>query len=176
MNMYVYKPLTNMSYKQLHATFKKAFSDYVVPFQLSAEELSFMIERRGYCSDISFGAFYDGELVGFTLNGVGDWNGKLTAYDIGTGVILDHRKKGLAKNIFLKSIPVFKKHDIDQYLLEVIDTNTPAVDLYKKMGFKETRKFDFQKTKINDLSLKSCDNPIKVKKSKTTIHRSPFTL
>lgn len=153
--LYTYKPLTDVSYKQIHEAFGKAFADYVLPFKMSLEELIFMIERRGYKADISFGAFYNEELVGFTLNGLGKWNGKLTAYDTGTGVVKEHRKKGIAKQIFEESLPALKENHVKQYLLEVIDTNTPAIDLYKKMGFEEVRKLDFQIVKIDDLKFEN---------------------
>ena len=38
---------------------------------------------------------------------------------------------------------MLKAHQISQYLLEVIKTNTNAYDLYKKAGFKVTRGFDY---------------------------------
>jgi len=160
--MYQYKLLTDLSFKDIHKTFQKAFADYVVPFQLTRKELSYMTGRRGYRADLSFGAFRKDELVGYTLNGIGTWNGTLTAYDTGTGIVPEHRKKGLAETIFLKSIPLLKGHGIRNYLLEVIDTNTPAIKLYKKMGFKETRRFDFQTIKINDLNLKDCDDTVTI--------------
>ena len=40
---------------------------------------------------------------------------------------------------FQHSFPVFKEAGVKQYLLEVIQHNTRAVDLYKKMGFEITR-------------------------------------
>ena len=83
-----------------------------------------MIERRGFNLDLSFGAFNKDQLVGFTLNGIGDWNGKLTAYDTGTGIIKEFRKKGVATKLFNESLPTLRENNISQYLLEVIRTNT----------------------------------------------------
>ena len=160
--MYDYRSLSFVSYEEIYETFKNAFSDYVVPFSKSFDELIYMIERRGFNADISFGAFYNNELVGFTLNGIGSWEGKLTAYDTGTGVLKEHRKKGIAKQIFLESLPVLRNNNIEQYLLEVIDSNKPAVDLYKKMGFQETRRLNFQVIDKNNLSLKQCDSSVKI--------------
>lgn len=51
-----------------------------------------MLIRRGYESRLSFAAFADGEIVAFTLNGVGQFNGIPTAYDTGTGTVKDYRK------------------------------------------------------------------------------------
>ena len=82
--MVVIDRLSGISIETIHSTFVKAFSDYDEPIKLSVHQLKYMIERRGVNLDLSFGAFFNDELIGFTLNGIGDWNGKLTAYDSGT--------------------------------------------------------------------------------------------
>ncbi len=101
------------------------------------------MQRRGFNDYLSFAAFSDGEIVGFTLNGSGQWNGKATAYDTGTGVQESHRKQGIASRIFRSFAAVLKAHGISQYLLEVIKVNTEAVDLYRKFGFSIAREFDY---------------------------------
>ncbi|WP_300464939.1 GNAT family N-acetyltransferase [Desulfobacula sp.] len=139
----IIKPLTNTPIEQIHEAFLAAFSDYEEPVMFSVQQLKHMIERRGYEPDISYGAFENENLVGFTLNGLGEWNGRLTAYDTGTGIQKEYRSKGIATQIFEASLPVLKEKQIDQYLLEVIQINTSAVDLYKKLGFKISRTFDY---------------------------------
>jgi ribosomal protein S18 acetylase RimI-like enzyme len=100
-----------------------------------------MLQRRGYIPQKSIGAFQDNVLVGFTLNGFRDWNGKPTVYDVGTGVVPEYRKQGLTTNIFNNILEMLKVEGVEQYLLEVIQENTAAYELYKKKGFKVTRSF-----------------------------------
>jgi len=168
--MITIKTLNGISIKQIHSAFVKAFADYVEPFDLTCKQLKYMIERRGCELNLSFGAFNGDDLVGFTLNGIGDWNGLLTAYDTGTGIIKEFRKQGIATNMFNESLPVLKKNKITQYLLEVIKTNSGAFDLYKKAGFTVTREFDYyistkDKIEINqnklseDFQIKELENP-----------------
>ena len=107
----------------IHDSFNRAFEDYVEPFKLSVSQLKHMIERRGYDENISFGAFDNGSLVGFTLNGKGIWMGKKTAYDTGTGIVKAYRKQGLATRIFEESLEILKQEGITQYLLEVVLRN-----------------------------------------------------
>lgn len=140
------KQLTDVSIKEIHKAFSNAFSDYVEPFDLTINQLQYMIERRGCNYDLSFGAFNGNEMVGLTLNGIGNWNGKLTAYDTGTGVIKEFRKQGIATKMFIESLPILRKNDVEQYLLEVICSNNSAFDLYKKAGFKVIREFDYYKS------------------------------
>src|SRR5690606_17413045 len=95
-----------------------------------------------YDGSLSFGAFYDDQLVSFTLNGIGDYHGQLTAYDTGTGTLKEHRGKGLAGAIFAHSIPYLQEAGIQQYLLEVLEDNQTAFSIYCQQGFEITRKFD----------------------------------
>lgn len=141
--MITIKQLTNSNIKEIHMAFQKAFIDYEEPFDLTLEQLQYMIERRGFKGECSFGAFNGDELVGFTLNGIGLWNNELTAYDTGTGIIKAYRKQGIATRIFEESLPVLRRHGVKQYLLEVIKTNTKAFELYKKAGFQVLREFDY---------------------------------
>jgi ribosomal protein S18 acetylase RimI-like enzyme len=146
--------LSDISIEVIHETFAKAFSDYVEPFKLTFQQLKHMIERRGCDLNLSFGAFSDDELVGFILNGIGEWNGKLTAYDTGTGTIKEFRKQGIASKMFNESLPVLKKHKVSRYLLEVIQSNTAAFDLYKKAGFHVSREFDYYVSTKEKLQIK----------------------
>ncbi|WP_262428337.1 GNAT family N-acetyltransferase [Paratissierella segnis] len=75
------------------------------------------------------------------LNGVRNWRGKTTVYDCGTGVIPKYRKQGITGNIFNKVLRHLRNNNIEQYLLEVIQSNKPAVNLYEKQGFLITRTF-----------------------------------
>lgn len=140
------KQLTGTSFETIHGAFANAFSDYVEPFDLTLEQLKYMVERRGCNLELSFGAFSGNELVGLTLNGIGLWKGELTAYDTGTGVVKEFRKQGIATRMFNESLPVLRDKNIAQYLLEVIKSNTSAYELYKKAGFKVCRELDYYKT------------------------------
>jgi ribosomal protein S18 acetylase RimI-like enzyme len=102
-----------------------------------------MLKRRGFNPDLSFAAFDNNEIVSFTFNGIGNFNGIPTAYDTGTGTLKSHRGKGLATQIFEYSIPYLREAGIRQYLLEVLQHNTKAVSVYKNLGFKTSREFNY---------------------------------
>lgn len=63
------------------------------------------------------------------------------AYDTGTGTLKDYRGRGLATRIFEYSIPYLREAGIKEYLLEVLQHNTGAVSVYRKLGFEVTREF-----------------------------------
>jgi ribosomal protein S18 acetylase RimI-like enzyme len=133
--------LDKVSFDTLYATFGEAFKDYEI--HLNRQELMVMLKRRGYIQELSFGALEDNKLVSFTLNGIGIFNGEKTAYDTGTGTIESFRGKGIASEIFNTSVPYLKNAGVTQYLLEVLQHNTKAVSVYKKIGFIVSREFNY---------------------------------
>jgi ribosomal protein S18 acetylase RimI-like enzyme len=127
--------------------------------QLNQGELQLMLQRRGFDSDLSFGAFEKDKLVAFTLNGIDSYQGVSTAYDTGTGTIENYRGQGLASRVFTFSLPFLQKAGIENYLLEVLQHNSKAISVYKKLGFTISREFNYfvqEQEKLN-LKLKPLD-------------------
>lgn len=140
--MIEYKTLEGIDTEILYTVFLNAFKDYQVKMEISLLKFNELLISRGYNSQISMGAFENGELVGFVFNGLRKWNEKPTAYDTGTGVIREYRKQGITSNLMLNIKNLLKSKEIHQYLLEVIKTNTNALELYKKQGFEIVREFE----------------------------------
>ncbi len=101
-----------------------------------------MLLRRGMRPELSFGAFADGRIVSFILNGIGLYDGKLTAYDTGTGTLPEYRGRGLTDQIFAHSLTPLREAGVETYLLEVLTHNIPAVKIYERQGFEIAREFD----------------------------------
>lgn len=147
------KSLATTSFDELFEAFESAFADYEV--QLNKVELQAMLKRRGFNPKLSFAAFDEGKIVSFTCNGIGNYNGIPTAYDTGTGTLKDYRGKGLATQVFEYSIPYLKEAGIKEYLLEVLQHNTGAVSVYRKIGFEVTREFNYFGLENNSVRSKS---------------------
>ena len=137
--MISYRLLSVADLVPLYECFLEAFSDYQVDMQMSREQFEQRITRDGVRLEISAGAFDNGKMIGFYMNGGGVWQGKQTAYDAGTGVIPEYRGRSVAKELFAFMVPRLRMGGIAQYLLEVLSENEPAVALYRKLGFVETR-------------------------------------
>ena len=138
--MITFRCLNSTDFEQLYNCFLAAFSDYVVSMAVSREQFRQRLVRDGVDLDMSVAAFDKDEMIAFSLNASGKWQGLFTAYDSGTGVVPSHRGAGHGKNLFGYMFQVLLGHGISQCLLEVISTNTPAVGLYKKLGFEQTRR------------------------------------
>lgn len=135
------KSLGETNLETIIKAFGLAFADYDI--QLNAEELQTMWKRRGFNPNLSFAAFEGENIVAFTLNGIGNFNGVRMAYDTGTGTLKEYRGKGLATDIFEYSIPYLKEANINHYLLEVLQHNTKAVSVYRNIGFEVTRELNY---------------------------------
>jgi ribosomal protein S18 acetylase RimI-like enzyme len=138
--MTIYRFLNDSDREAVHVAFLNAFSDYQVNMQMTRDEFDFRLRRDGVDLTKSAGAFEENEMVGFTLNSVGEWPGGHTIYDAGTGVVPRARGRGIAKALFNFMGPQLKLLGFEQYLLEVITTNDVAANLYRRLGFKDTRK------------------------------------
>lgn len=127
------RTLTHDDFESLFAAFTAAFSDYVVKLSPTREQLREMLTRRGWVPSLSVGAFDGDTMVAFTANCVDG----ATAYDSGTGVIPSHRRRGLARAVMEKSFQALA--GCEQYVLEVLEQNEPALALYRALGFETVR-------------------------------------
>ncbi|PWT79799.1 MAG: hypothetical protein C5B44_06310 [Acidobacteria bacterium] len=136
---FTYRCLSPSDFEALHKCFLAAFVDYVVSMQISADHFRQRLFRDGVELELSVAAFAEIEMVGFSLNAPGKWQGVETAYDAGTAVLPSYRGEGVGKNMFAFMTQILKERNVHQCLLEVISTNVPAVRLYKNLGFEQTR-------------------------------------
>lgn len=129
------RALRDDDFEAVFAAFVDAFSDYVVKLSPTREQLAEMLTRRGYVPDASVGIFDDERLVAFTLNGVDGDRG----YDSGTGVVPSHRRRGLGKRMIDDAVELLRARGCTSYVLEVIEANHAAAELYRSHGFVTTR-------------------------------------
>lgn len=131
--------LNEAYFQVLYETFIEAFSDYVIPFALTEAQFRNHINLNAVDLDRTVGCEEGGRLIGFSLNGFGLWERKLTAYDAGTGVVPSHRRKGVSRAMFEMMMPLFAENGVEQFLLEVITSNDGAIALYENLGFRTVR-------------------------------------
>ena len=138
--MITYRLLSAADSAKLFECFLEAFSDYQVDMRASREEFEQRLVRDGVRLEISAGAFDETRMVGFYMNALGDWKGRPSAFDAGTGVIPAYRRQGIGEELFAFMVPRLKEASVEQYLLEVLTGNERAVALYRKLGFVDTRR------------------------------------
>ena len=127
------RPLAGVDLETLSTAFNDAFSDYAVRVHYTTDYLRNLLLRRGYRPDLSPGAFEGDRLVGFVFNGLENES----AYNSGTGVVVSHRRSGIARTLMERSIDTLPAK---KYVLEVIEGNERAEALYRSLGFSEVRR------------------------------------
>jgi ribosomal protein S18 acetylase RimI-like enzyme len=127
---------------ELYETFLAAFADYIVPIKITREEFAMKFKREGVEPTFCAGAYQEQQLVGFIMTGLGEWQGKPTAYNAGTGVLPAHRGHGLTRQLYQFMLPKLRESGIEQCLLEVIQENDAAFKVYQSIGFQVTRSLD----------------------------------
>jgi ribosomal protein S18 acetylase RimI-like enzyme len=131
----VIRPLRHDDFDAIFTAFGEAFSDYVIPFRPTREQLREMLTRRGWAPHLSVGVWDGARMVAFTLNGFEH----RAAYDSGTGVVPSHRRRGLAREMMERVVPLLRDAGAQRYVLEVIESNAPAIALYRAAGFRVSR-------------------------------------
>ncbi len=128
---------------ELHRALQASFSDYAVDMSyMTVDYLQRRSRKNGVALDVSPGLFVDGELVGFTLVGLGPWKNGPAAFDSATGLVKAWRGRGYASALFEYALPVLKTRGIQTFVLEVLQENKPAIRAYEKSGFQISRELD----------------------------------
>jgi len=153
--MYVYKNLEGVALKEMTDTWNHAFSDYIVDMEMKPERLEAYFKISGVDYRLSFGVFYEGELVGMLMNSVDIYKGKRVAYGAMTGVVPEHRGKGLFSELFEYTMKALKEDGVTYFYIEVIQTNKKAYSIYSGKGGKIEREYTFLKGRTDgDFSLR----------------------
>ena len=128
--------------EKIHEAFTDAFSEHEVKLDMPLEKLVEMMKTRDLNPDFSVGCFDGDLLVGFILTGYREINGQKLCYDGGTGVIKAYQRKGIGEMLLKELLLILRKKQVDRFVLEVLENNTPAIKLYEKHGFVKTRKLE----------------------------------
>lgn len=147
--MTTFNTLENTTPEDITGIFNLSFSDYIIPFRLTTDQLNERIKSEGIELDLSVGAFENNRLVGFILHGYDTPDKTKTAYNGGTGVAPDKRGNKLTAKLYEFSLPILKARQIEKVRLEVITENIPALKTYKNIGFDIVRKLDCYKGALN---------------------------
>lgn len=133
------RPLEESDKPRLFKCIKQSFGAVGKPFEMSDDGLGTRLSLSSYTPRFSVGAFYEKAMIGFWLSGLRSIDGEHHAYNAGTGVIHDWRKKGIAERMSLYVDSLLDTMGIRSSSLITNSDNLPAVELYKKVGFQTAR-------------------------------------
>jgi len=131
-----FRRFSESSLVELSDILTRGFSDYFVPIQFSEAMLFQMVRLHSVELESCGLVCVDGQAAGAALIARRGWNCRLAAMSIAP----DFRRMGLGSFLLKELIQEAKKRGDRRMLLEVIEQNEPAVQLYYGMGFQKKRR------------------------------------
>jgi ribosomal protein S18 acetylase RimI-like enzyme len=147
--MAIIQTLEQVSIEAILQAFNLSFSDYVIPFFLTKEQLEDKIKGDGVRLEFSVGAFEGNQLIAFVLHGYDIVDNVRVAYNAGTGVVPAQRGNKLIAQLYEYALPIFRSNNISKVILEVITINERAIRTYRSIGFQIARHLNCFKGSIN---------------------------
>lgn len=109
---------------------------------LKPKDIAYECSRKAFLPELSFFAVKNHEIVGYGQILI--LKGKHTVANF--GIIEEFRGKGYGKNLLIHILNKAKEIGVEEVYIKVKSDNIKALNLYKKMGFKE-----FSEVKIYEL-------------------------
>lgn len=133
--MYSVRRLNELTFDQAIQVWNEGFKGYLVEVSMTLEAFIARIVKENLSISNSIVAFDENRPVGILLNGIQEINGVKMAWNGGTAVVPEYRKKGVGKFLVETSEKINQEQGVEIATLEAISENTPAIELYKKMGY-----------------------------------------
>ena len=102
---------------------------------VSSEDMTLRLSKIDETNSVLFGAFDDGNLVGYVNVLRGDANRIRHSAYIAMGILLSHTGQGIGKLLLNKVDEWARKYGVTRLELTVMAHNENAIKLYEKMGF-----------------------------------------
>lgn len=134
--------LENTDLQSIVAVLNESFADYIIPLQLTVEQLEQKIAAENIQLNLSIGVVSERKLVGFMLHAFNNTDGNVAVYNAATGVVPEFRGKGLVAMMYEALLPKLQELEVKTMLLEVIVGNDSAIRAYEKMGYRVNRTLD----------------------------------
>jgi ribosomal protein S18 acetylase RimI-like enzyme len=126
-------PASQFSLEQLVAIYNRTRVDYLIPMPMNAARLAEYIHAYDVSLENSLVAVQDGETLGVAMLGIRPGRAWITRL----GVIPDTRRRGTGQALMNGLLEEAEKLGLHFSMLEVIKNNTPAHQLFLKLGFYE---------------------------------------
>ena len=132
----IWRPVAEHTAEQAAAALTRSFEGYIVPIKMTPQ--AFERRFRGESLDpFASRVYYQGEdVAGIVLVARRGWTSRIAAM----GVAPDLRGQGLGRRLLTDAVEEARSRGDRAVLLEVIEQNTPAVQLYLGFGFLALRR------------------------------------
>ncbi|HVO69098.1 MAG TPA: GNAT family N-acetyltransferase [Aggregatilineaceae bacterium] len=131
----VFRPVSKVDFDAFTAAFNRAYSDYFMPISMTPASFRALMTRDDLDLDVSVAALDNGAIVGTGLLGIRDRRGWIG----GMGVIPGYRRQGIGRQMMRYLLDRAREHHLTEVILEVIEDNHAANELYRQIGFEGRR-------------------------------------
>lgn len=135
----IVKPLSETEPDAVLDCFFKAFENYFVALPTDRAYYKQRWKAAKVDFNYSYGAFEEGQLVGFIIHAIDQRGGLMTALNTGTGVLPAFRGRGCVKAMYQLALQELPRIGIEKCMLEVITQNKAAIRSYEGIGFRTSR-------------------------------------
>jgi len=129
-------------------SFLLAFQNYFVNVPRDRNYYRKRWEAAKVDFNFSYGMFDGEKLVGFVIHAIDRREGRLTAFNTGTGVIPGYRGQRIVQSIYAYAFEDLKQIGVTHFALEVITKNEIAIRCYQGIGFATKRTYKCFKGEI----------------------------
>jgi len=158
--------LVGVDLQELTNCFNEAFANYFVEVHATEDYLRNRWKAARVRYDLSCGVFDEGRIIAFIIHGVDKKNGRLTAHNVGTGVVPAARGQNLVGQMYTNMLPDLKAAGVTCCSLEVICENVRAIRAYEKVGLQIVKTLPcfrgtpmIQSTKLAGLNIRQTHSP-----------------
>src|SRR4051812_22545617 len=111
--MYRLKGLNELTFDQALQIWNEGFKGYFVDVTMTLDVFIARIIKENLSISKSIVAFEENRPVGILLNGIQEMNGVKTAWNGGTAVVPEYRKKGVGKFLVEASFDIYRKEGVE---------------------------------------------------------------
>ncbi|MCJ8014859.1 GNAT family N-acetyltransferase [Paenibacillus sp. KQZ6P-2] len=129
------KKFSEFSTAELTALWNEGFKGYAMDMTMSVDAFVKRNSDNQLSMEASIALCDNGKPVGFVMSGFRTVDGRLTAWNGGTGIIPEYRGKGHGKELIGAALDLYNEKGAEIALLEALSENEPAIKLYSKMGY-----------------------------------------
>lgn len=129
------RPASEFTVEELVNAYNQTRVDYIVPMPMNARRLSEYIRNYDVKLEYSAVAVSGDQMLGLSMLGVRPGHCWCTRL----GVLPVKRRRGTGEALMRDHIRIARELGVGYITLDVIKNNTPAQQLFKKLGFQEVR-------------------------------------
>jgi len=113
----------------------EGFKGYFADMSQTVNGYLARIHNEGISPEFSLIAFHQDKAIGFLLSGIRENQGKMEAWNGGTGVVPEYRATGIGKVLVKAALQMYREKQVDTATLEAITQNERAIKLYRHFGY-----------------------------------------